>query len=130
MNLFSQTTYSSIVSFVFWSEFNKGDYNNLTVKLLCNSDQPYYAIFIPLPMSVTNNYHVHAHRYDMSINRIILAVKSTVLFFFPWQRVHIQRREIILVRQTYKARPLQRRRGGAQHSKTYVIVDDAGTLEV
>jgi len=31
---------------------------------------------------------------------------------------------------TYEARPLQRRRGGAQHAQTYVIVDDAGTLEV
>lgn len=31
---------------------------------------------------------------------------------------------------THKARPLQRRGGGAQHTQTYVIVDDAGTLEV
>lgn len=31
---------------------------------------------------------------------------------------------------THKASPLQRRGGGAQHTQTYAVFDDAGTLEV
>lgn len=85
----------------------------------------------PRRLPVNNNFHVHARRDDMSIKPYGSRSQIDCFVFSPAATcTRVQRRQIILLRQTYKARPLQRGRGGAQHSQTYVIVDDAGTLEV
>lgn len=67
---------------------------------------------------------LHIKQYELLLLLLlsrIIVIYYIILKLLRWSRKY---------RRTYETRPLQRWRSGAQHAQTYMVVDDAGTLEV